>query len=117
MKRREFTDKVKLEIFRRAGGPDELRCESKKCRLPIKGRNFEIDHVIEEWERVGDREKLTAEDGQLLCFPCHDEKTGKKAGERAHGKRIVKKAAGISKKKSPGFRGWRKMNGDIVWRK
>jgi hypothetical protein len=114
-KRLEFSKKVRLEIFLRAGGPDKLRCE--ECKLPIKGSNFEIDHTIEEWEREdvehGYREALTADDGKLLCIPCHDAKSGKKTGQRAHCKRIVEKAA-KARKKQP-FKGWRKFDGTPVW--
>jgi len=97
MKRLEFSKPVKIEMFRRAGGPNDLRCEGKDCGLRLMGKPFEYDHTIEEWEREdiekGLRPPLTAEDGQLLCIPCHDAKSGKKAGERAHGKRLIAKAA------------------------
>ena len=119
-KRLEFTPKTKLAIFIRAGGPDKTCCE--KCRVAIKGRNFEIDHCIEEWERREVREgrrPLTADDGRLLCIPCHDEKTGKKTGERAHGVRLQLKAAGAIKSEypMPGGRKSRlkkKMDGTVV---
>ena len=116
--RLEFTDKVKEQMFRRAGGPGNVCCEG--CGLPLNGKPFEYDHCIEEWERediqYGLRPPLTAEDGKLLCIPCHDAKTGKKAGERAHGKRIVRKAAKAHKPKRGGFskRFSHKMNGDVV---
>jgi hypothetical protein len=117
-KRLEFSKKVRLEIFLRAGGPDKLRCEGKDCGLPIKGSNFEIDHTLECWEMEdvehGYREALTAEDGKLLCIPCHDAKTGKKAGERARCKKVVEKAAKARKPKQP-FKGWRKFDGSVVW--
>jgi len=121
--RLEFSKKVRLEIFLRAGGMAKLHCEGEGCRLPIKGSNFEIDHCIEEWERQdvlhGYREPLTAEDGKLLCIPCHDAKTGKKTGERAHCKAIVEKAAKARAKRSSfstnrdgKFR--KKMSGEVV---
>lgn len=104
-KRLEFSKKVRLEIFLRAGGPDKLRCEGKDCGLPIKGSNFEIDHTLECWEmddvEHGYREPLTAADGKVLCYPCHDAKSGKKSGERAHCKRIVKKAAKVLETDNP----------------
>jgi hypothetical protein len=121
-KRLEFSKKVRLEIFLRAGGMTKLHCEGEGCGLPIKGSNFEIDHTIEEWEREdvenGYRDPLTAEDGKLLCIPCHDAKSGKKSGERAHCKAIVEKAAGARKSRSPlpgsrasGIR--KRMNGNV----
>lgn len=89
----EFSDSVKREIFTRAGGVRNLRCEC--CGMPLAGKRFEYDHIVEEWElEMIARElraPLTAEDGRLLCIPCHDEKTARKTGERAHGKRLVKK--------------------------
>lgn len=102
-KRLEFSKSVRIEIFRRAGGPGNLRCEG--CGLSLQNKPFEVDHTIEEWEREdvahGLREALTANDGKLLgknC--CHKAKSAKKAGERAHGKRIVEKAARVKKKSS-----------------
>jgi len=101
-KRLEFTKATKLAIFRRAGGPEDLRCEG--CKAPLMGKSFEYDHTLECWEMEdvehGYRDPLTAEDGKLLCLPCHQEKTGRKAGERAHGKRIQAKAAKAKPKRS-----------------
>lgn len=68
----------------------------------------------------GYRSALVAADGQLLCGPCHDEKTARKSGERAHGVRIVEKLANIDRRStSSGQRGFsqrykRKMNGDVL---
>ena len=117
-KRLEFTKAVKLEIFRRAGGPDNVRCEGP-CGLPLGGKPFELDHALECWEMEdvehGYRAPLTAADGQLLCIPCHDAKTGKKAGERAKVIRRLEKAAGIERGgRKPKSRFRKKMNGDVV---
>ena len=119
-KRLEFSPRVRLEIYQRAGGPDNVRCE--KCGWQIRGRNFEIDHKIADWIMSGnDRKPLTAEDGWLLgnrkeCG-CHGEKTDQEAGDRAHGKRILSKAAKAERKKSRGFRGWTKFDGTPVYAK
>ena len=109
VRRLEFTKKVRLEIWRRAGGPNEFKCEG--CGLPLNGKSFEIDHTIEEWERGGnhpDRTALTAEDGKLLGKACcHLVKSNKKKAEKAHGDRIIAKAAKAQKRKSrpmPGSR-------------
>lgn len=117
-RRLEFTKAVKVEMFRRAGGPADPHCEN--CGVSVKNKLFEYDHEIEEWEREdierGLRSPLTAEDGKLLCIPCHDAKTGRKAGERAHGKRIVAKAAKADKSKGRGFqtRLKRRMDGSVI---
>jgi hypothetical protein len=125
-KRLEFDKKTKIEMFKRAGGPEDLRCEGTGCGIPLRGKPFEYDHTLECWEMEdiehGLRPPLTAEDGKLLCIPCHQEKTGRKAGERAHGKRIVAKAARAETKKRSSFRTNRdspykvKMDGTVVWR-
>lgn len=122
--RLEFTKPVKLKMFKRAGGPENPCCE--ECRVSVKGKPFEYDHTIEEWEREdvarGLRPPLTEDDGKLLCIPCHDEKSGKKTSERAHVTRIAVKAAKakISRNPMPGSKAskWkRKMDGTIVRRK
>jgi hypothetical protein len=122
-KRLEFSKKVRIEIFKRAGGSENLRCEGDDCGILLRGKPFEVDHTLECWEMEdiehGLRPPLTAEDGKLLCIPCHQEKTGRKAGERAHGKRLVAKAARTETKYSrpiPGSKrsGLRKrMNGTV----
>jgi len=118
-KRLEFTKPVKLEIFRRAGGPGNPCCE--KCKMNVLGKRFEYDHILECWEMEdvehGYRTPLTAADGRLLCGGCHDGKTARKSGERAYGKRIVEKSARIDRRKgrnglSTKFS--RRFNGDIV---
>lgn len=119
--RTEFSKKVRLEIFQRAGGLENLRCEGNDCGVPLRGKPFEVDHTLECWEMEdiehGLRPPLTAEDGKLLCIPCHREKSARKTGERAKGKRLVSKAARAEKKYSrpiPGSKasGWRhKVNG------
>lgn len=124
--RLEFDKKTKIEMFRRAGGPEDLRCEAKNCGVRLRGKPFHYDHIIEEWEREdierGLREPLTAEDGQVLCVPCHNEKSKRKTGERAHGKRIQAKEARAETKKRSSFRTNRdspykvKMDGTVVWR-
>lgn len=125
-KRTEFSAKVKLDIFRRAGGPDKTRCEC--CGAIVVGRNFEIDHKVAEWIladiEAGYRGVLTAEDGWLLGTKCgcHKKKTAREAGERAKGKRIVAVAAKAKRRKGkpmPGSRDskWKRtMDGRTVLR-
>jgi hypothetical protein len=118
--RLEFTKKVKIEIFKRAGGPENPQCENPQCGISVKNKPFDIDHIIEEWEKEdiqhGLRPPLCANDGQLLCKACHAIKSGKKSGERAHGVRIIAKQAKADKKKGGGFsqRYKRKMDGTVV---
>lgn len=123
MKRLEFSKKVKIEIFRRAGGPGNPCCEG--CGLSLRNKPFEVDHTLECWEmedvQNGLRAPLTAEDGKLLGRCCHAPKTARKAGERAHVKRIVEKQAKASAKRSSfqtnrDGRFKRKMSGEIVER-
>jgi 5-methylcytosine-specific restriction endonuclease McrA len=50
---------------------------------------------------------------QWLCKPCHAGKTRLDVKLKAKVARIRKKTIGI--KKRSGFKGWRKMNGDVVY--
>jgi hypothetical protein len=115
-RRIEFTKAQKLEMFKRAGGPERLCCEG--CGIPLRGKRFDYDHSVECWERP-DRDKLTAEDGKLLGWDCcHKAKTAKKAGERAHSNKVMEGVARARRKGPPipGSRdsGWkRKMDGTL----
>lgn len=123
IKRLEFSKDVRVEIFRRAGGPGDLRCEG--CGLSLKNKPFEVDHTIEEWEREdvahGLRPALTAADGKLLGRCCHKPKTAQKSAERAHVTAIIEKAAGARRARSPmpfgrGSAKKKRMDGTVVWR-
>jgi len=93
--RYEFSKPMKLEMFRRAGGLENLCCEG--CGLPLRGKPFEYDHTLECWE-MRERKVLTAGDGKLLGYCCHKPKTAKKTAERAHGNRIIEDTARAKKK-------------------
>lgn len=121
----EFTAKTKLAMFRRAGGPENLRCEGKDCGLPLMGKPFEYDHTVEIWElpealrREFRKHGVPAEYGKLLGRCCHQPKTSRKAGERAKCNKVIKSVAKVKKARNPipGSRGtpWRKkMNGEVV---
>jgi hypothetical protein len=123
--RLEFSKKAKMEMFRRAGGPEDVRCE--ECSLRLKKGDWDYDHTVAEWilDQIAHdlREPLTAADGKLLGKSCcHVEKTSKENKERAHGKRIQLKAAKADKPKGapiPGSKrsNWkRKMDGTLVRR-
>ena len=67
MSRREFSKKTKREALKRADG----RCEGKRCGVVLTFGKFAYDHV--------DPDSLTGEptleNCQVLCSPCHLEKT------------------------------------------
>lgn len=47
--RLEIPKKIKLEVFKRAGGPDNLACEG--CGFPLNGLAFQYDHILAAQER------------------------------------------------------------------
>lgn len=91
---RLFTSKQREAIHGRAKG----RCE--KCSAVLKLREGEYDHII---EYVLTRD-TSVENGQLLCKPCHRNKTSARATDLAKVKRIRAKHTGTwakSKAKIP----------------
>ena len=118
----EILKKIKLEVFERAGGLENLCCEGP-CKLPLRGKKVEYHHIHAEWlqnEPPSARPPITAADVQLLCVPCHSVISAKDTKVRAHGKRIVEKIAQIDRRgASSGLRGLsgrysKRFNGDIV---
>lgn len=98
--------RVKLRIFERAG----KRCET--CTNLIIGKlRPEYDHRIALVNGGAHAEANL----QLLCSECHKVKTRDDVAEKATMARKKIKAAGIKKRTS--FRGWRKMDGTIVFAK
>jgi 5-methylcytosine-specific restriction endonuclease McrA len=91
-KRKEFTDKTKLQAFTRANG----RCE--KCTRKVgAGQKLraEYDHIqacVFEGEN-------SLDNCRLLCEECHKPKTVSDIKSLAKTKRIEKKEAGIGKTK------------------
>jgi hypothetical protein len=118
--RLEIPKAVKLEVFRRAGGPEDISCEG--CSLRLGGKAFDYDHSLPEWMQNAPRSErvITANDVKLLGRDCcHKPKTAKEAGQRAHGVRIVEKLARINRRESTSFTRHgstlrKKLNGDIV---
>lgn len=97
-----------MQAFMRSGG----RCESVDCRLPFSPSNpVEYDHVIEDYFDGCN----TLENCEALCKSCHKAKTRKQAAVIAKSIRLRETSANARTKKQ-GFRGWRKFNGDIVWK-
>ena len=105
--RREFSSKVRVEAFARAGG----RCEV--CRLVIRpGHGPHYDHAAPD--AVGG--EPTLENCQVLCKFCHGKKTAETdVPEIAKTKRIRNRHINAEPKRR-GFRGSRKFDGSIKWR-
>lgn len=110
MSRAEFTKKTKAEAFKRCGG----RCEA--CGLKILGTP-EYDHHVPDG-LGGDN---TLKNCLCLCSKCHDIKTNGKGiasnSSIARATRLAEKSAGLRKKSGRGFRGHRKFDGTIVWKR
>jgi hypothetical protein len=100
--RLEIPKPIKLEVFKRAGGPGDLRCEG--CGLPIGGKKIHYDHKhAEVFQNTpkSERKPITADDVQLLGWECcHKPKTISEIKANCHGKRIIAKAAKAQKKSS-----------------
>jgi hypothetical protein len=64
-------------------------CERCGVECPTRA-DYEIDHCLAEGARGANdnRPALTAEDGKLLCIPCHDKKTRRDIAEIAKTKRL-----------------------------
>lgn len=77
-KRREFDRGTKAEIKTRCATLTGWRCEN--CGQIVA--SGEIDHIIAEALIVDKTKKLTAKDGQFLCWPCHQGAGGKTARDK-----------------------------------
>lgn len=104
--RQEFSKKTKMAAWQRCKG----HCE--ECGKKIRpGDGPEYDHDREAFfEGSNDLENC-----RVLCTPCHSVKTSDRAPVIAKSRRHIVRAA---KAKTPrqGFRGWRKFNGDVVYK-
>ena len=71
MNRRNFVRAVRVEIVKRAKRPDGQpaceRCGAIGVRLEIHHKTMDAMVVDEDKSR-----QLTADEGELLCEPCHD---------------------------------------------
>lgn len=101
--RREFPAKIKLAAFERAKG----RCE--KCTARLYPGKFRYDHRIPDW--MGGQPTL--ENCQVLCLNCDGEKTPRDQHDIAKSKRIIRKRAGIRKRRT--IRAWRRFDGTPVF--
>lgn len=74
--RREFGREPRKQIIRRATRDGNQYCES--CGVLTKPGEWEIHHKEQDALQVDKSEKLTAEDGLLLCKSvCHPRETAK----------------------------------------
>lgn len=119
MNRREFPDRIKTQILKRAmDEKGRVRCEG--CSGVLKAKQYEFDHRIAEALAVDKSKELTADDGQLLGPCCHrgeDGKTAKDIEIIAKAKRREARSLGIKK----AGRGWdtryrKRMDGSVVLR-
>jgi hypothetical protein len=86
-RRREFSKPVAREIMKRCERPTGWQCED--CGLIVS--SGEIDHIIAEALIVDKTKKLTASEGQFLCWPCHQGPDGKTPKDKA----IIAKAVRV----------------------
>ena len=86
--RREFSNKVRLEIVHRAmDGKGRVVCEG--CGLVLGKKAYHIDHTIPEAMVVNRSRPLTASDGKLLGWDCcHKPKTAVDKGDIAKSERV-----------------------------
>ena len=82
--RREFSRKVKAAAHSRAAG----KCE--RCSAVLKPREGEVDHILED--ALGGEPVLT--NAQVLCRPCHKEKTAERVAKIRKADRQRDKATG-----------------------
>lgn len=98
MNRREFTKAVRVQIIKRATGANGQQfCE--ECHALAK--RFEVDHVTADALETDKSRKLTAEDGRLLCKPCHLEKTKQDVPAIARAVRREARNLGAHKSRTP----------------
>lgn len=105
MKRQEFSNKVKLAAFERAKG----HCEVPWCNAKLHPGRFIYDHRNPDY--FGG--EPTVENCQVICRECNRDKTNNDATDIAKSRRIVKREAGIRKKRS--IRAWRKFDKTPVY--
>jgi len=82
--RREFPRKVKAAAIARASG----HCE--RCKAVLKAGGAEVDHILED--ALGGEPVLA--NAQVLCGPCHKEKTAERIVKIRKADRQRDKASG-----------------------
>ena len=124
-RRMEFTRATKRQAWRRCNGfcegvvdvgTDRLRpsygfTAQRRCDAPLELGCFHYDHIDPEWfSGCNDLSNC-----QVLCVPCHREKTADDQTNIAKSKRIRDKRSKALTSWRP-FRQWRKFDGTIVRR-
>lgn len=98
---------VKLRVLRRYGN----RCYLSG-QLIRAGDTWDVEHVL----ALG----LNGRNAEANLAPAlkdpHREKTSADVGAMAKADRVARKHFGLEQPRRGGFRGWRNMRGDIVWR-
>jgi 5-methylcytosine-specific restriction endonuclease McrA len=89
MPRREFPRKVKAAAIKRAAG----HCE--RCKAVLKSGEADVDHVLED--ALGGEPVLA--NAQVLCKPCHKEKTADRVRKIRKADRSRDKASGAIRPK------------------
>lgn len=108
MRRRRISARERMQIFTDAGGTCHL------CGQKIDGTHdrWDVEHVI-ALEMGGDDHGDNLKPAHQSC---HRAKTAEDVGQIAKAKRMQQRSAGIKRQPKRGFRGWRKFNGETVWR-
>ena len=102
VKRREFPQSCKKDMVKRATKAGVVYCEM--CGDPIKPGRWEYHHTIEEELVVDKSARLTADDGLLICEPCHADVTATQSIPRiAEAKRREARHLGVKKVSPRGF--------------
>ena len=65
----EFSAKTQEQALKRSG----MICENRKCCAPLSKGKYHFDHILP----AALRGKPTLANCQVLCVPCHKEKTAK----------------------------------------
>ena len=100
-------ERVKLRVFEREKG----RCYLSG-RLIRPGDKWDAEHVVAIANGGENRERNL----KVALKAAHKIKTAADVATKAKIARVKAKHLGVARPKAGGFRGWRKMNGEIVWR-
>lgn len=102
--RTEFSKPVRREAWKRSDGLCEFILDTgARCGCALTPGKFAYDHVITDW--MGGEAVLS--NCQVICTPCHTEKTRQDVANIAKAKRLEDTRLGITrpgKIQSQGFR-------------